>query len=346
MVKLLRRHPERLRARRGGVEGSHEHDKDGTCCIELDMNTSLKFSKSEIILDNPLIAASGSMGHSNELFDVIDPREFGAITIKSLAPFFSPGNPSPRVAATETGMMNSVGLPGPHIQDWVNDELPKIKNSGAKVIMAIWGTKFEHYSEAAKIVADNYENFIAIEVNVSCPNTEAGSRLFAFDSDSVKKIAELVKKEIGDKLPIFIKLSSSVTSVVEIAKGAIDGGADGLTLFNTALGLVIDPYTRKPILGKGAGGYSGAGVFPIACRGVYEIRKAYPDIPIIGIGGVSNGKDAAAMMMCGANAVGFATATFANPRAVISIAGELADFCFETGVGKVSDLTNSIEMPM
>lgn len=323
---------------------AHIHEVDGDCCIELDMSTTLKFTNSEIKFDNPLIAASGSIGHSNEIFKVIDPREFGAITIKSLAPFVSPGNSSPRVGACETGMMNSVGLPGPHVQDWVEKELPKIAKSGAKIIMAIWGTTFDHYSQAAKIIAEHSEHFIALEVNVSCPNTEAGSRLFAFDVDSVKKITELVKEQIGDKLPVFIKLSSGVTSPVEIAGGAIDGGADGLTLFNTSLGLVVDPYTRKPNLGNGAGGYSGKGIFPIVCRAIQNIRSAYPDIPIIGTGGVNSGEDAAVMMMCGANLVGFATATFANPRAVISIAQELADFCFDTGVGRVSDLVNSLEM--
>lgn len=323
----------------------HVHDEDGSCCIELNMEVKIETDRGNLNLDNPIIAASGSMGHSNELFQVIDPREFGAITIKSLAPFYSPGNASPRVAGAATGMMNSVGLPGPHIQEWVDQELPKIKDSGAKVIMAIWGTEFDHYSQAAKIVAENAEHFIALEVNVSCPNTESGGRLFAFDKDECKKIAGLVKEEIGDKLPIFMKLSSAVTSIVDIATGAIDGGVDGLTLFNTSLGLVIDPYTRKPILGKGAGGYSGAGVFPIVCRGVYEVHKAFPKVPIIGIGGVNSGADAAALMMCGASAVGIATATFNNPRAVIRINQELADFCFDTGVGSVSDLTGAIEMP-
>ena len=133
----------------------HVHDEDGSCCIELNMEVKIETDRGNLNLDNPIIAASGSMGHSNELFQVIDPREFGAITIKSLAPFYSPGNASPRVAGAATGMMNSVGLPGPHIQEWVDQELPKIKDSGAKVIMAIWGTEFDHYSQAAKIVAEN-----------------------------------------------------------------------------------------------------------------------------------------------------------------------------------------------
>ena len=323
----------------------HVHSDDGDCCIELDMTVELNTSVADIKLDNPVVAASGSMGHSDELFEVIDPREFGAITIKSLAPFLSPGNPSPRVGACPTGMMNSVGLPGPHIKDWIDSDLEKLKKSGAKIIMAIWGRTFEDYAKAAKIVTQYSENFIALEVNVSCPNTEAGNRLFAFSKDDVQKITELVKNEVGNKLPIFIKLSSSVTSIVDIASGAVKAGADGLTLFNTSLGLVIDPYTRKPTLGKGSGGYSGAGVFPIVCKGVYEVRSAFPEIPIIGVGGVSSGQDAAALMMCGANLVGIATATFANPKAVIRINQELADFCFNTGVVKVSELTNTIEMP-
>lgn len=313
--------------------------------LHVDLTTTLVAGVTQVVLPNPIIAASGSFGHSNELFDVVNPQDVGAITIKSLAPFISPGNSAPRVAAVPTGMMNSVGLPGPHIGEWVDSDLEKIRNTGGRFIMALWGRTIEEYEQAATILAPVADAFIAIEVNLSCPNTESGNRLFAQNADDTRAITQRVKKELGESIPISIKLTSGVTRITDIAQAAIEGGADMLTLFNTALGLAIDPYTRVPLLGKGAGGYSGAGVLPIAQKGVYEVHQAFPDTPIIGTGGVMTGVDAASMMMCGASAVGVATAVFADPRATMRIAQELKDFCVSTGVDNVSDLVGAIEMP-
>ncbi len=311
----------------------------------VDLTTTLAAGDTQVVLPNPIIAASGSFGHSNELFDVVNPQDVGAITIKSLAPFVSSGNSSPRVAAVPTGMMNSVGLPGPHIGEWVDSDLEKIRNAGGRFIMALWGRTIEEYEQAAAILAPVVDAFIAIEINLSCPNTESGNRLFAQSADDTRAITERVKRELGDSVPVSVKLTSGVTLITEIAEAAIEGGADMLTLFNTVMGLALDPYTRVPLLGKGAGGYSGAGVLPIVQKGVYEVHQAFPDTPIIGTGGVMTGADAASMMMCGASAVGVATATFADPGATIRIAQELKEFCFTTGVAKVTDLIGAVEMP-
>ncbi len=309
------------------------------------MNIDLSTTLGSLTLPNPIIGASGSFGHSDELFDVINPDDVGAITIKSLAAFVSPGNQAPRVGAVATGMMNSVGLPGPHIQEWVDTDFKKIRDANGRFIMALWGRTVEEYAEAARILAPVSDSFVAIEINLSCPNTESGNRLFAQSYEDTQEIVKRVRKEVGNDVVLTTKLTPAVTRVTEIAQAAIAGGTDILTLFNTVLGLALDPYTRKPIVGKGAGGYSGAGVLPIAQKGVYEVHQAFPDTPIIGTGGVTTGVEAAGMMMCGASAVGVATATFADPRATIRIADELKEFCYNTGVARVTDLIGAIDMP-
>lgn len=311
--------------------------------MSIDLSTTLSTANAKITLPNPIVGASGSFGHSDELFDIVDPEKVGAITIKSLAPFISQGNVSPRVAATSDGMMNSVGLPGPHIQEWVDTDLKKLRDTSGRFIMAIWGLNPEDYTTAAAILAAHVGDFVAIEINLSCPNVHSG-HLFAQNTKDTTDVVSRVKKELGDSIPISTKLSPNVTSVPEIAQAAIDAGSDMLTLFNTVMGLKVNPYTRSPILGKGMGGYSGSGINPIVQRGVYETHTAFPDVPIIGTGGVMTGQDAAAMMMCGASAVGVATATFADPRATIRITKELEEFCFETGVANVVDLIGAIEM--
>lgn len=313
--------------------------------MEIDLSTVLHTKSGDLKLPNPIIGASGSFGHSDELFDIVDTSEVGAITIKSLGPFVSKGNAAPRVAALKKGMMNSVGLPGPHISDWIDTDFKKIKDAPGRFIMAIWGRNVEEYVQAAAILAPIAQSFVAIEVNLSCPNTESDNRLFAQSESDTKEIIHKVKTELGSSVPVTAKLSAAVTRVTDIANSAIEGGADMLTLFNTLIGLAIDPYTRRPILGKGAGGYSGSPILPIAQKGIYEVHQEFPDIPIIGTGGVMSGVDAASMMMCGASAVGVATATFADPLATIKIAGELKEFCFETGVANVTDLIGAIEIP-
>ncbi len=312
--------------------------------MQIDLSTQIPTRSGMLKLPNPVIGASGSFGHSNELFEIVDPEEVGAITIKSLAHFESHGNKSPRVAAVSTGMMNSVGLPGPDISNWLEDGYLKIKKANGRFIMAIWGQNYDDYSKAASLIAPVADSFIALEINLSCPNTERGNHLFAQSENDTREITKRVRNEIGNTIPISVKLSSGVTSITDIAGAAIDGGADILTLFNTSMGLALDPYTRKPILGKGPGGYSGQGILPIAQKGVFEVRKAFPDVGIIGTGGISNGVDAASMMMCGANAVGVATAVFIDPNAPVKIAHELKEFCFDTGVANVNELVGSIDL--
>ena len=313
--------------------------------MEIDLSVSLESGEATMALPNPIVGASGSFGFGGELSEIVNYSQIGAITIKSLAPFESPGNPAPRIAATGTGVMNSIGQPGPDIRDWVKNDIDKIQNLDGRFIMSFWGKTVEDYKIAAATIAPFQDRFVGMEINLSCPNVHGDGLFFAQVPDETNEIVSVVRKELGQECFISSKLTAAVRSVPEIAQAAIDAGANALTLFNTLLGLQIDPYTRRPTLGKGGGGYSGAAILPIVLRGVFEAHKAFPEIPIIGTGGVSTGKDAAAMMMCGATAVGVAAATFADPNATVRIAKELKEFCFETGVANTSDLIGAIEMP-
>lgn len=296
-----------------------------------------------IELPNPIIAASGTFGYADEVARLCPPSEIGAVTVKSLVPYDWPGNAAPRVAPVTAGMMNAIGLPGPGVDAWIRDDLPLLAALGGRIIGSIWGRSVADYAQAAKQMSTVSDQLIAVEVNISCPNVEARNDIFAHSSDTTTEVVAAVRDAIDG--PMFVKLSPNVTSVVEIADAAIAAGADGLTCFNTVMGLAIDPVTRRPRLGKGGGGLSGPAIKPIALRGVREIRLAFPDIPIIGTGGIASGVDAAEMLIAGANAVGVGTATFQDPRATIRIRDELIEFCAAHNVARVADLIATMEEP-
>jgi len=294
-----------------------------------------------IELPNPIIAASGTFGYGDEVARLCPPTELGAVTVKSLVPYDWPGNAAPRLAPVTAGMMNAIGLPGPGVEGWVHNDLPLLAAQGGRIIGSIWGRSVADYALAAKQMNAVADQLIAIEVNISCPNVEARGDIFAHSCAATTDVVRAARDAIDG--PMFVKLSSNVTSVIEIAGAAIEAGADGLTCFNTVMGLSIDAVTRKPRLGKGGGGLSGPAIKPIAVRGVREIRMAFPDIPIIGTGGVATGADAAEMLIAGANAVGVGTATFQDPRATIRIRDELLAWCAAHGVATVAELINSME---
>ena len=295
-------------------------------------------------MTSPIVAASGTFGHGDEVVRLVDARRLGALTVKSLAAYPWAGNPPPRLhAAAGGGMLNSVGLQGPGVTHWVRDELPTLSRRGVPVIVSIWGRSVDEFADAARQLVGHTAAIAAIELNVSCPNVEDSARMFAHSAAATAAVvARVVACELG--LPIFVKLSPNTFEVVDVARAAIDAGAVGLTLVNTLLGLGIDAESRRPLLGAVTGGYSGAPIKAIALRVVYEVTRALPGVPVIGTGGVSSGVDAIEMLLAGASAVGVGTVTFAEPRAVNRIHDEILRWCADHGVARVADLVGALQI--
>jgi dihydroorotate dehydrogenase (NAD+) catalytic subunit len=295
-------------------------------------------------LPNPVVAASGTFGHGAELASLCDPRGIGAVTTKSVAVFASAGNPALRVAeAPGGGMINSVGLPGPGIDAWIEHDLPALEARGARVIASIWGRTVADFERAARPLKEVAHRIVAVEANLSCPNVEARANVFAHDPDTTRAATHAVVAALGGAVPVFAKLSPNVTDLVSIAGAALDAGASGLTLVNTVMGLVVDASTRAPRLGAGGGGVSGPPIKPIALRAVWEVSRAFPGVAVIGTGGVSTGEDAIEMLLAGASAVGVGTATFLDPRATLRVVAEIDEWCSRNEVACVRDLIGGMQ---
>jgi dihydroorotate dehydrogenase (NAD+) catalytic subunit len=274
---------------------------------------------------NPVMTASGTSGHGTELAAYGDLATLGAVVVKSLSVLPWPGNPAPRVHEVGAGMLNSVGLQGPGLAAWLEHDLPALAAAGARVVVSIWGRSVADYAQAAAqlAAAGAAGTITALEVNVSCPNVEDRSRMFAHSTTATAEV--MAATECG--LPRWAKLSPNVTNLVEIAAAALDGGADGLTLTNTLLGLALDLETGRPVLGGGGGGLSGGVLHPVAVRAVWDCRAAFPDAAIVGVGGVSTGRDAVEFLMAGADAVQVGTATFRDPGAPWRVLDQVARWC-------------------
>lgn len=273
-------------------------------------------------LRSPVLTASGTAGHGAELAPYLDLSSLGAVVVKSLAPFEWAGNAAPRVHPAGVGMLNAVGLQGPGVQRWTEEELPALLATGAKVVASIWGRSVADYAAAAQMLADT--PVAAVEVNLSCPNLEGRRGIFAHDAELS---AAVVGATAACGRPRWAKLSPNTDRVVEVAAAVSAAGAEAVTLVNTLLGMVLDPTTGRPVLGAGGGGYSGRPLHPVAVRAVYDVHAALPHVPIVGAGGVASGWDAAELMLAGASAVQVGTATFADPAAPARVQRELLEWC-------------------
>ncbi|MDD9369690.1 MAG: dihydroorotate dehydrogenase [Acidimicrobiales bacterium] len=292
-------------------------------------------------LANPVMTASGTAGHGVELAPYLDLASLGAVVVKSLHAEPWPGNPPLRVHETTAGMINSVGLQGPGVEAWLDDDLPALVATGARVVASIWGRSVDEYRRAADLLAAAPPEVVAVEVNLSCPNTESGRDLFAHSVDATRAV---LGATAGCGRPRWAKLSPNTSHLTDIAIAAHAAGAEAVTLVNTVLGMAIDPETRRFRLGSGprGGGLSGPAIHPVAVRAVYDVHQAAPDLPIVGVGGVARGADAAELLLAGATAVQVGTATFADPRAPARVLGELARWAARQGATRIDELIGDI----
>lgn len=290
-------------------------------------------------LKNPLTTASGTFGFGHEYGEFFDLSMLGGIGVKGLTPHERLGNPAPRIAETPMGILNCVGLQNPGIDRFIEEQIPYLRQFDTKIIANVSGNTVEEYEGMVeKISAADVD---LIELNISCPNVKCGGLAFGTRPDMVQEVVSAAKRKATR--PLIVKLSPNVTDIAEIARAAVDAGADALSLINTLLGMRIDIEKRRPILSNVMGGLSGPAVFPVAVRMVYQVRKAV-NVPIIGMGGIRTGRDIVEMLMAGADAVAIGTAMFADPLAPVKALDELTAWMDAHGVKSVRELSGAVEV--
>ena len=280
--------------------------------------------------ENPIFTASGCAGSGKELSQFFNLTELGAVVTKSIMLKPRSGRATPRMAETPSGMLNSIGLQGPGIDQFLEVDIPWLREQGATIVVSIAGESAEDYAVLARKLRA-VTGLAALEVNISCPNVENRGQVFACHPATARAAIEAVRRNIGGELPIIAKLTPDVTSIVEIAQEVVAAGADAIALINTVLGMVIDTTTMRPKLAGKTGGLSGPAIRPIAVRAIYQVHEVLPQVRILGMGGVSSGRDAFELILAGASAVSVGTATFGNPTAVIKIKEELKNELIEHG---------------
>lgn len=290
-------------------------------------------------LKYPVIAASGTFGFGREHAEYIDLNKLGGISVKGLTLKPRQGNKPPRVAETPAGMLNSVGLQNPGVEAFVEKEIPFLRRYSSAIIVNIAGNTIDEYCEMTRILSD--ADIDAIELNVSCPNVKAGCVAFGNTASGISEITSQVKKYC--RKPLIVKLTPNVASITEIAIAAEEAGADALSLINTLLGMVIDIETRRPVLANNTGGLSGPAVKPVAVRMVYEVAQAVK-VPVIGMGGISNGNDAVEFMLAGATAVMVGTAGLIYPDACIKVCYGIEQYMQKHNLKSMSEITGKIEI--
>ncbi|MCS7041993.1 MAG: dihydroorotate dehydrogenase [Bryobacteraceae bacterium] len=305
------------------------------------LSSRLRVTLCGIPLANPVIAASGTFAYGVEMASIVDLRRLGGLVVKGLSREPMHGNPPPRLYETAAGMINSVGLQNIGVRAFIREKLPLLRGCGTRIFANVFGYAVEDYVEVVRVLEDA-EGLDAYELNVSCPNTKHGGIVFGADPRLLAEVVDACAK--AARRPVIVKLTPNVAAIAPLARAAQDSGAAALSLVNTFLGLAIDARTRRPRLGAGFGGVSGPAIKPLALRLVYEAARAVR-IPVIGLGGILTGEDAAEFLIAGASAVQVGTATFADPRAPVRIAAELDEFCRQQGIAHVASLTGSLQMP-
>ena len=290
-------------------------------------------------MKNPVTTASGTFAAGREYSDFVDVSALGAVTTKGVSLNGWEGNASPRIAETPSGMLNSIGLQNPGVSHLIEHELPWLREVGARAIVNVSGHSFDEYVQVIEAL-DDTELVDAYEINISCPNVDAGGMTIGTDPASVETVVGLCRRATNK--PMIVKLTPNVTDVTEIARAAVSAGADALSLINTLLGMAIDARRRRPQLARVVGGLSGPAVKPVALRMVWEVHNAV-DVPLLGMGGISSGTDAVEFMLAGATAVAVGTANFVNPTATVDVLEGIIDYCEETGVQDVNELIGALQ---
>lgn len=297
----------------------------------------MKVDLAGVELKNPIVVASGTFGFGREYAQFYDLGELGGICAKGLTLHRREGNPAPRIAETPMGILNSVGLQNPGVDDFIAHELPFMRQYDTRIIANISGNTPEEYGIMCEKLSQAGVDMI--EVNISCPNVKAGGLAYGTKPELAAEVTEVAKKHAA--VPVMVKLSPNVTDITQIARAVEDAGADAVSLINTLRGMRIDVNTRRPVLKMNTGGLSGPAVLPVAVRMVWEVSCAVK-IPVLGMGGVSKGEDAAQMMLAGASAVAVGTACFADPFAPIKVRDQLAEIARSQGLVCVSGLTGGV----
>lgn len=300
---------------------------------------SLATSLCGIALKNPVLAASGTFGYGLEFEQQVDLEALGGFVVKGLSREPMEGNPPPRLWETQGGMLNSVGLQNVGVRAFVREKLPRLARLRTAVFANIFGNSTDDYVEVVRIL-DAEEGLAGYELNVSCPNTKHGGIYFSSDPALLSEVVAAVKRVA--RRPVIVKLSPNVAAIEPLALAAESGGADAISLVNTFVALAVDARARRPRLGAGFGGLSGPGIKPIALRLVYEAAQAVK-IPVIGMGGIARGEDAAEFLVAGAGAVEVGTATFWDPGAPLRVALELGEFLRREGVRRVGEIVGSLK---
>lgn len=291
-----------------------------------------------LAMKNPVTTASGTFAAGMEYSDFVDVSALGAVTTKGVSLNGWEGNASPRIAEVASGMLNSIGLQNPGVAHLKSEELPWLREQGATTIVNVSGHSFDEYVQVIEALEDAPVD--AYEVNISCPNVDAGGMTLGTHVPSVEKVVSLCRK--ATSRPLIVKLTPNVTDITEIARAAEASGADAISLINTLLGMAIDVKRRRPVLARVVGGFSGPAVKPVALRMVWQCSKAV-SVPILGMGGVTTGIDAVEFMLAGATAVAVGTANFMNPQATVDVIDGIIDYCEEQGVNDVNDLIGALE---
>lgn len=303
------------------------------------MSLSLEVNLGGLIMKNPVTTASGTFASGREYGQFFDVSQLGAVTTKGVSLNGWKGNPTPRIAETPSGMLNSIGLQNPGVDVLLSKDLPWLESQGATIIVNVSGHSVEEYVAVISKL-EVAHSIGAYEINISCPNVDSGGLTFGCDPRMVEEVVGACRN--ATKKPLIVKLTPNVTDITIIAKAAQEAGADAISLINTLLGMAINPYTRRPVLARVVGGLSGPAIKPVALRLVWETYKAV-SIPLLGMGGITSGTDAVEFMLAGATAVAVGTANFINPCAAQDVVLGIQSFCEQEGISDVNELVGGLQ---